>query len=63
MVYLPKNLGRIEDKYQDLFSSILALLTNVFIYDISSKYLRSTSGTESSRKQKRSYLVMNSCGG
>ena len=47
-----------DDKYQDLLASIILMLSNIFIYDLSSKYLRKNHQIN----QHHNYIIMNSGG-
>lgn len=40
ILYLPANVGKCEDKFQDLLAWIVVMLTNICIFDISCRYIR-----------------------
>ena len=52
---MPQTLSKIDDKYQDLFASILFLMSRTCIFDISSKYLRHN---ELKHQSKNNYAIM-----
>ena len=48
-----------DDKYQDLLASIILMLSNTFVYDLSSKYLRKD---QINQHLNNNYIIMNSGG-